>query len=230
MRRPTTDATKRSCRPSSRLNASSGAAANASAPCPSANHRSCGPGAATARYRIAPSRRTRQPCTARGSAVTAAITVPSRSRSRTGPGPRGAGRAGRPAAGRRRAAGNQRRHRVVVHGHRQAPRRADDRAPRVPPGAGTELPERVPPEQVDLAREPDQHLAVGGGPAGRVRSTSTRPTCCSSALTRWLTADGVTCRRAAAASKLPSCDHGREGAELVRVERHMNDANGSSES
>jgi hypothetical protein len=39
---------------------------------------------------------------------------------------------------------------------------------------------------------------------GFSRTTSTWPTRCSSALIRWLTADGVTCSHSAAASKLPS--------------------------
>jgi hypothetical protein len=42
------------------------------------------------------------------------------------------------------------------------------------------------------------------GRTGLVRSSSTRPVRCSSAFTRWLTADGVTCSAAAAASKVPS--------------------------
>ncbi len=42
------------------------------------------------------------------------------------------------------------------------------------------------------------------GRTGRVRSSSTLPVRCSSALTRWLTAEGVTCSAAAAASNVPS--------------------------
>ncbi|MGC0360248.1 hypothetical protein RKD25_007537 [Streptomyces sp. SAI-124] len=39
---------------------------------------------------------------------------------------------------------------------------------------------------------------------GFVRTSSTRPVRCSRAFTRWLTAEGVTCRAAAAASNVPS--------------------------
>ncbi len=42
------------------------------------------------------------------------------------------------------------------------------------------------------------------GRTGLVRSSRTRPVRCSSAFTRWLIADGVTCSAAAAASNVPS--------------------------
>ena len=41
------------------------------------------------------------------------------------------------------------------------------------------------------------------GRTGRLRCSSTAPTARSSALSRWLTADGVTCSAPAAASRLP---------------------------
>lgn len=42
------------------------------------------------------------------------------------------------------------------------------------------------------------------GRSGLDRTSSTRPVRCSSALIRWLTADGVTCRIRAAASNVPA--------------------------
>ena len=48
-------------------------------------------------------------------------------------------------------------------------------------------------------------LGPGGvGQIGLVRVSRTRPTAVSSALMRWLTAEGVMCRQRAAASKVPS--------------------------
>ena len=74
-----------------------------------------------------------------------------------------------------------------------------------------------------------------GTPAGVAthgfsRRTSTWPTRCSSALIRWLTADGVTCSRSAAASKLPCSITAASARELLAVDLHIRHTNADEES
>ncbi len=55
---------------------------------------------------------------------------------------------------------------------------------------------------------------------GRDRTSSTRPVACSSALSRWLIADGVTCSSRAAASSVPGVHGGPQRAQLGEVRVH----------
>lgn len=64
--------------------------------------------------------------------------------------------------------------------------------------------QRLPFEQRELAGQAQQGSARLGRHTRSGPRTSTWPTVSSSALIRWLTADGVTCSSRAAASKLPS--------------------------
>lgn len=138
-----------------------------------------------------------QPCTGCGAAVTAAITKPSRSsaavwswssRWRSKQIPRSSGTAA--SAGRNHVARESAFTAIVSVRVPSSPNPsspsascsswASDRANRT-----TTWPDSV-------------------SRTGFVRSSRTRPVRCSRAFTRWLTADGVTCSTAAAASKLCS--------------------------
>ena len=89
------------------------------------------------------------------------------------------------------------------------------------------VPRRRRPRALDLAGEPQHPSPAAVGRACRLRTSSTRPTAVSSALIRWLTADGVTCSVAAAASNVPSLDDRAQRTELVQVDSISSNSNAS---
>ena len=147
-----------------------------------------------------PAARRCSPAPPPGRTSTAAITVPSRSRvGRVGSRLPDADRtapdapAPRPGEGRNHPRGQ----RIRVDDD------ATDGSSSPPRGRGTTSPRA---RGAAIWRASVQHDVTGlGGPdrLGPLHQDAA-PTCCSSALIRWLTADGVTCSRRAAASKLPS--------------------------
>ena len=186
------DARNRSCRVSCRSNATSRAPDHTSGALPGGRCSAAKAGAATARYRIDPSGRTAQPCTGEESAVTAAITVPSRKRSavrswstrctstRT--------RSGSPAS----AAGNQVDNESALTARGTVDGNSSPSSPRASRSRRVTWPAR-------RTRTCPATVAR----VGLALRTSTCPAASSSALIRWLTADGVTCRVRAAASNEP---------------------------
>ena len=71
---------------------------------------------------------------------------------------------------------------------------------------------------------------AGVATQGFSRRTSTWPTRCSSALIRWLTADGVTCSRVRGGIEAAVLDHRGECGELLTIDLHISNANAYEES
>lgn len=171
-----------------------GSAPSASASGPDGS-RAASSGAATGRYRSRPSGRTEQPGTGSAEPVTAAITRPSRSSAAVWSS--SSRRSSKLIPG---TAVSASRNQVASESAFTATdTRVGSPAPLIPSSSRASRSSRASWRAYRTRTAPESV-----GRTGLVRLSSTRPVRCSSAFTRWLTADGVTCSTAAAASKVPS--------------------------
>lgn len=217
---PVSDRTKRSWSSSFRSKTITGARLRSWAGAP-ARWPAAKSGLATGRYRARPSIRTLHPATGSGAEVTAAITWPSRSSavvwdssSRCSSMQTGGSCSTRAIAVRNQMA---RESAFTAIGSRTGP---DPSA--IPSSARASRSSRASCRAKRTTTSPDSVARTGF-----VRISSTRPVRCSSALTRWLTADGVTCRTAAAASKVPSSTAASSVRTWSRGSSSITSANGT---